>query len=188
MPARFLLAIAAAMAASLVAPPANAGTPLVHPAASVEKAAPLPALTGRVVDDAHILSQPEQQRLTARLAALEQRTTDQVVVVTLPSLGGLPIEQVGLRLGNGWHIGRKGLNNGVLLIIAPNERKVRIEVGLGLEGLLTNERAAAIIQEKLIPMFRMGAYDGAAEAGVKAIASILESDLRRPQPRRGSGA
>jgi uncharacterized protein len=149
---------------------------------------PAPALTGRVVDDAHILSGAARGRLDGRLAALERRTTDQVVVVTLPNLGGAPIERVGMALGNHWHIGRAGLDNGVLLIVAPNDRKVRIEVGCGLEGLLTDARAAAIIQDRLLPLLRARAYDRAAEAGVAAIARILESDLRRPRPRRGDGA
>jgi uncharacterized protein len=109
------------------------------------------------------------------------------VVVTLPDLGGASIEQVGLRLGRGWGIGQKGLDNGVLLIVAPNDRRVRIEVGCGLEGLLTDARASALIQHMLIPLFWKGAYDRAAEAGVAAIEAILQSDPRRPQPRRGAG-
>jgi uncharacterized protein len=174
--------------AGLAAGPAASECPLRHPADAVAAAkVPLPALTGRVVDDAHVLSRPAQGRLTRRLADLESKTSDQLVVVTLPSLGDVPIEAVGLRLGNGWAIGRKGLDNGALLIVAPHDRKVRIEVGCGLEGLLTDARAAAIIQQKLIPLFRTGNYDGAAEAGVAAIADILESDKRRPQ-KRGDGA
>jgi uncharacterized protein len=182
---RFLLLVAAAAAA--IAAPAGAECALHDPASHAASAAPLPALSGRVVDRAHILSAAEQRRLDVRLAALERRTTDQLVVVTLPDLGGASIEQVGLRLGRGWGIGQKGLDNGVLLIVAPNDRRVRIEVGCGLEGLLTDARASAIIQQKLIPLFRKGAYDRAAEAGVAAIEAILQSDPRRPQPRRGAG-
>ena len=185
---RPLLLLIAAVA-GLTAVPATAKCPLRHPAdAAVARTLPLPRLTGRVVDNAHILSSVERDRLTRRLAALERRTSDQLVVVTVPSLGGAPIEAVGLRLGKGWGIGRKGLDNGVLLIIAPNDRKTRIEVGCGLEGLLTDARAASILQTKLIPLFRRSEYDVAAEAGVASIAAILESDPRRPQPRRGGGA
>jgi uncharacterized protein len=184
-----LLLIAAAAVALGRTAPATAKCPLRHPAdAAVAQKLPLPALTGRVVDNAHILSGGERAWLTRRLAAIERKTRDQLVVVTLPSLGGATIEQVGLRLGNGWALGRKGLDNGVLLIVAPNDHKVRIEVGCGLEGLLTDARAASIIRGKLIPLLRSADYDDAANLGVASIADILEGDLRRPQPRHGGGA
>src|SRR5581483_5381968 len=93
-----------------------------------------PALTGRVVDDADLLSPADEQELTDELKALEDKSSDQVVVVTLPSLQGYAIEDYGYRLGRHWGIGTAKLNNGVLLIVAPNERKVRIEVGYGLEA------------------------------------------------------
>jgi uncharacterized protein len=182
-----LLVVAAAVTAPAVAAPADAKCALHNPASYSATPPPLTALTGRVVDNAHILSAAERRRLTLQLAALERRTTDQLVVVTLPSLGGYSIEQVGLRLGKGWGIGQSGLDNGVLLIVAPNDRQVRIEVGCGLEGLLTDKRAGEIIQQKLIPLLRTGGYDRAAESGATAIAAILEADPRRPQPRRGDG-
>ena len=106
------------------------------------------------MDEANLLAPAVEARLDADLARLEGRTSDQLVVVTLPSLKGRSIEQVGLALGNGWAIGQAELNNGVLLIIAPSERKVRIEVGCGLEGLLTDERAASIIAAPLLPLLR----------------------------------
>ena len=127
----------------------------------------LPALTGRVVDNADLLT-PDQEAFLARaLEITERRTKHQFVVVTLPSLNGKPIEKVGLELGRGWRIGRKGHDDGVLLIVAPNERKVRIEVGYGLEKSLTNAEAAAIIERRILPRFRRGAmaagiYDGSA--------------------------
>jgi uncharacterized protein len=127
----------------------------------------LPALTGRVVDNADLLTQDQEAFLTRALEITERRTKHQLVVVTLPSLGGKPIEKVGLELGKGWGIGRKGHDDGVLLIVAPNERKVRIEVGYGLEEKLTNAEAAAIIDQRILPRFRRGAmaagiYDGSA--------------------------
>jgi uncharacterized protein len=88
------------------------------------------ALTGRVVDQAGIILPADEQRLTQQLARLERETTDQVVIVTLPSLNGEAIEKVGLALGNGWGIGQADTDNGVLLLVAPHDRKVRIEVGL----------------------------------------------------------
>lgn len=127
----------------------------------------LPALTGRVVDNAHLLSADQEAFLTRALAVTEQRTKHQFVVVTLSSLGGKPIEKVGLELGNGWGIGRKDHDDGVLLIVAPSERKVRIEVGDGLRRALTDAEAGAIIRQRILPRFRKGAmaagiYDGAA--------------------------
>jgi uncharacterized protein len=142
----------------------------------------LPALTGRVVDGADLLPAPEEARLAAQLAALEKSTGDQLVVVTVPSLEGEPIEKFGLRLGRGWKIGQKGLNNGVLLIVAPNDRQVRIEVGYGLEGLLTDGRAKAIIDTRLLPRFRHGDFSEAIAAGTRSISALLESDRRRPRP------
>ena len=93
-----------------------------------------PPLTGRVVDDAGVLSSETQQRLTALSAEHEQQTGNQIVVVTLKSLQGTEIETYGYQLLRAWAIGQKGKNNGALVIIAPNERKTRIEVGYGLEG------------------------------------------------------
>ena len=184
-----LLLLIAAAAACTACSPAASKCPLRHPADAVIAAKlTAPALTGRVVDNAHVLSPGEKARLTVRLAALERKTSDQLVVVTLPDLGDAPIEAVGLSLGHTWRIGRQGLDNGVLLIVAPSNRTVRIEVGCGLEGLLTDARAATIIRTKLIPVFRRGDYDAGAEAGVAAIAAILESDKRRPQPLHGGGA
>jgi len=97
-----------------------------------------PTLTGRVVDDANLLSPEDEQTLTQELKDLEDKSSDQLVVVTLPSLQGYEIEDYGYQLGRHWGIGTKELDNGVLLIVAPNERKVRIEVGYGLEPILTD--------------------------------------------------
>jgi len=145
-------------------------------------ARPLPELTGRVVDMADLLPPPAEQRLGRELATLEAETTDQLVVVTTPSLEGEPIDSLGLRLGNGWGIGQSGLDNGVLLIVAPREQWARIEVGCGLEGLLTDERAQQIMADELIPRFRDRQYVEGVSAGVTAIRSVLRSDRRRPQP------
>ena len=155
-----------------------------HGAVVVEapSARPLPELTGRVVDMADLLPGSAEQDLVGRLAAVEAQTRDQLVVVTIPSLEGEPIESLGLRLGNGWGIGQAGLDNGVLLIVAPRERSVRIEVGCGLEGLLTDERARRIIDEELVPRFRERRYVEGVNAGITAIISVLQSNPRRPQP------
>ena len=142
----------------------------------------LPALTGRIVDGADILSPATEKEVAARLAALEAKTSDQVVVVTVPSLRGEAIEAFSMRLGNGWGVGREELDNGVLLIVAPGERKTRVAVGSGLEGLLTNARSAEIV-EGLVARFKHGGYDEGVSVGVGEIIRTLESDTRRPQPR-----
>jgi uncharacterized membrane protein YgcG len=167
---------------------APAGGTQARPVAALEAPAakPLPALTGRVVDNAGILTAQAEAALDARLAALEKETTDQLVVVTVARLDGEPIGDLGLRLGNGWHIGQKESDNGVLLIVAPTDRQARIEVGLGLEGLLTDERAERILKEQVIPECREGRCDRAVADGVAAIAKVLRSDPRRPRRRPGA--
>ena len=152
---------------------------------AAQSARPLPRLTGRVMDGANLLSPAAEQDLVRTLAALETATTDQLVVVTVPSLDGEPIESLGLRLGNGWGIGRARINNGVLLIVAPSDRKVRIEVGCGLEGLLTDERAQAIIDADLLPQFGEERYEQGIRRGVAAIEATLRADPGRPKPWQG---
>lgn len=138
------------------------------------QAAPtFPALTGRVVDNAGILSPQTEAQLTQQLATLEQQTTRQVVVVTLPSLQGYEIEEYGYQLGRTWQIGQKGENNGALLIVAPNERKVRIEVGYGLEPVLTDALSSVILQERVLPRFRAGDMEGGVVAGAQAVIAQL---------------
>ena len=119
-----------------------------------------PALSGRVVDDADILSSSTRDTLTRLLAEHEKQTGNQVVVVTLKSLQGSTIEQYGYQLGRAWGIGIKGKNNGALLIVSPNTHDVRIEVGYGLEGLLTDAQSKLIIENVMLPSFRKGDSDG----------------------------
>src|SRR5215471_6769842 len=135
-----------------------------------------PTLSGRVVDDANLLSTADKQALTADLKALEEKSSDQVVVVTLPSLQGYSIEDYGYQLGRHWGIGTKQLNNGVLLIVAPNERKVRIEVGRGLEPTLTDALSSIIINTSILPKFRTGDLAGGIKDGVRDITKVLTGD------------
>ena len=135
-----------------------------------------PQLTGRVVDDADLLSASDIAELDAGLKALEDKSSDQVVVVTLPSLQGFTIEDFGYQLGRHWGIGTKEKDNGVLLIVAPNERKVRIEVGRGLEPLLTDAMSNVIINGAILPRFRSGDYAGGIKEGVKGIELVLTGD------------
>jgi uncharacterized protein len=135
-----------------------------------------PTLTGRVVDEANILNQAKREELTQKLADLESKTTDQLVVVTLRSLQGTSIEDYGYQLGRTWGIGQKGKNNGVLLIVAPTERKVRIEVGYGLEGTLTDALSKIIIENTIIPRFRVADFAGGITSGAGAIIQVLSGD------------
>ncbi len=132
-----------------------------------------PPLTGRVVDEANLLSPATRVQLTERLAQHERETSNQVVIVTVKSLQGLPIEDYGYQLGRTWGIGQEKRNNGVLLIVAPNERKVRIEVGYGLEGDLTDVVSNAIIQNVILPRFREGKFETGIVDGTDAILGTL---------------
>jgi len=128
-----------------------------------------PPLTGRVVDDAQLLSPQAEQRLTAELAALEQQTGHQVVVATLPDLQGYEIADYGYQLLRTWGIGRKGQDDGIILIVAPKERKVRIEVGYGLEPVMTDALSSLIISKKILPAFKQGQYEAGVVAGAEAV-------------------
>lgn len=132
-----------------------------------------PELTGRVVDNAHVLSEGTIQQLDTILADYERGTTNQVVVVTIPSLQGYAIEDYGYQLGRHWEIGQAGKNNGVLLIVAPNEKKVRIEVGYGLEPVLTDALSSTIIQGIILPEFRAGNLETGVVKGTRAIVDVL---------------
>jgi uncharacterized protein len=142
-----------------------------------------PALTGRVVDEANVLDPATRAALNDKLAALETKSSDQLVVVTLKSLQGTSIEQYGVELGRRWQIGQKGTNNGVLLIVAPSERKVRIEVGYGLEGTLTDAVSRLIIENAIIPRFRANDIAGGITRGVDDIISVLTGDAAEWQQR-----
>ena len=132
-----------------------------------------PPLTGRVVDVAGILDASTQTKLTDMLAAHERATGEQVVVVTLDSLQGFTIEDYGYQLGRYWGIGQKGKNTGALLIVAPKEHKVRIEVGYGLEGELTDAISATIIQNYILPSFKRGDFNAGIVAGTTSILRVL---------------
>jgi len=137
-----------------------------------------PALTGRVVDNANILSPQTEKILTQKLKAFEQNTSNQIVVVTLKSLQGHSIEDYGYKLGRHWGIGQKGKDNGVLLIVAPNERKVRIEVGYGLEGTLTDAKSFLIINDIIIPYFKKGDFDKGILKGTEAIMETIKGTFK----------
>jgi uncharacterized protein len=143
-----------------------------------------PALSGRVVDQADLLSPAEEAYLADRLAALEARTSDQMVIATVPSLGGQAIDAYANALFNRWRLGQAGKDNGVLLLVAPGEHKVRIEVGYGLPRILTNERAQAIIDADLIPQFRRSLWYEGVRAGTRSIIALLVAHEREPRRRQ----
>ncbi|KMO21267.1 TPM domain-containing protein [Methylobacterium platani] len=136
----------------------------------------LPPLTGRVVDGAGLLQPEDAAALAARLKAHEDRTTDQVVVATVPSLQGTSVEDFANRLFRAWGLGTGARNNGVLFLVAPAERKVRIEVGYGLEGALTDALSKVIIASAVAPKFKAGDFPGGIRAGVDGILGILSGD------------
>ena len=135
-----------------------------------------PTLTGRVVDEADIISPAAEGALEQKLSAFEAQTTSQFVVVTLKSLQGYEIADYGYQLGRAWEIGQKDKDNGVLLIVAPSERDVRIEVGYGLEGDLTDAVSRLIIENSILPKFRNGDMAGGVTAGVDDVVKVLSGD------------
>lgn len=133
------------------------------------RAQTFPALSGRVVDQANLLSPAQEQQIVAKSEALEKASGRQFVVATVNSLEGRDIQDYGYRLGRQWGIGTKEKNDGVLLLIAPNERKVRIEVGYGLEPILTDALSSVIINRQILPRFRDGDMAGGIVAGADAV-------------------
>ncbi len=147
-------------------------------AVSAVSADPLkfPDLTGPVVDDAHLLSPAQVQDITAKSQALEEKTGRQLVIATVPSLQGQPIDDFGYQLGRAWGIGQKGQNNGVVFLIAPTEHKVRIEVGYGLEPILTDALTSVILHQKVLPQFKAGDFGQGIVDGTDALVEQLGLD------------
>ena len=163
-----LLWLALTLLALVLAPPADAQT--------------FPKLTGRVVDAANLLSPEQEAQLSQLSRQIEQASTRQFVVATIPDLQGYPIEDYGYRLGRDWQIGTKA-NNGILLIVAPNERKVRIEVGYGLEPIMTDALSSVIINQTILPRFRDGDMAGGILAGAAAIGEQMKLPMEAAEKR-----
>ncbi len=159
-------------------------------AAVPARAAPdYPAFTGLVVDDAHVLSQDDRAALTRKLTDLQQKTGVQFAVATVPSLGGLEIEPYANALFRKWGIGQKGTNNGLLLILAPNEHKLRFEVGYGLEGTMTDAQSKLILHNTMVPKLKANDPGGALKAGVDdALAVLTSKDAGLPQAAASDGS
>ncbi len=154
-----------------------------------------PKLTGRVVDQANIFSKSEENQLTALLVGLEKDSEIQAVVVSVKSLDGYAVEDYTIRLAEEWKIGSKASDNGLILLVAPNERDVRIEVGYGLEHKLTDGVSGYIIRKDIIPNFRSGGYFAGVKAGLITVNNVMtgkttisQQDLRhsRESEKKGS--
>lgn len=150
-------------------------------AAGSARAADIPYLTGRVVDNAEILSSAARVRLTGALKAHEQRTTNQIAVLTVPTIQGTSIEEYAVAVFEQWKLGQKGRDNGVLVVVVPHDRRMRIEVGYGLEGTLTDLAASRIIRNVMTPQFKAGDFDRGIEDGIGAIVELLEGRAEPPQ-------
>ena len=142
-----------------------------------------PPLTGRVVDQAGIMTAQSRDELEAKLKNLEDKSGIQVVVATVKSLEGSDIETYANQLFRNWRLGEAKKNNGVLLLVAPNEHKVRIEVGYGLEGTLTDALSSVIISSAMVPRFKANDFSGGIERGVDGIISVLSGDTTDWQPK-----
>ncbi|MBI5848936.1 MAG: TPM domain-containing protein [Nitrospirae bacterium] len=143
--------------------------------ANIAAATNVPFLTGRITDNAETLSEPMRKSLTERLKAHEESTGNQIAVLTVSSLEGQSIEEYAEAVFREWKLGQKGKDNGILVVVALKDRRMRIEVGYGLEGTLTDLMAGRIIQNIITPKFKTGDYDGGVEAGVGAIITLLEN-------------
>jgi len=146
-----------------------------------------PALTGRVVDLAGILDTAVEASLSESLAEHENATSNQIVVATLPGLEGYDIADYANRLGRFWQLGTAEQDNAVLLLVAPNDRKVRIEVGYGLEGALPDALASIIVQREILPAFRGGNYSLGIQQGIHAVLDAVEGEYTAPANGAGTG-
>jgi len=144
------------------------------PAAVLAAGLDIPFLTGRVTDNAQILSADTNRALTELLKAHEIKTGNQIAVLTIPSLDGEHIEEYAAAVFKEWKLGQKEKNNGLLFLVAPNDRRMRIEVGYGLDDTIANYVAAGIIRDVITPRFKAGDMNGGISDGVKAILGILE--------------
>jgi uncharacterized protein len=139
-----------------------------------------PKLKTRILDQANLIDATSEQKINQLLAGHEKASSNQVIVVTLKDLQGYNIEHAGVEMGRAWGVGQKDEDNGILLILAEKERKVRIEVGYGLEGVMTDAVSATIIQEYILPRFKTGDFSGGLLIGTQAIVAALGGEVIAP--------
>jgi len=148
----------------------------------------VPRLQGRVNDYADMLSPSTEQQLDAALKEFERTDSTQIVVLTIASLEGESLEEFSIKVAEKWKIGQKGLDNGAILLISKNDRKLRIEVGYGLEGKMTDLMAGRIIRDVITPYFRSGQYDQGVIEGVQAMIRLTRGEFQSsPQAHSGKG-
>ena len=148
----------------------------------------VPALSGRINDYAAMISASAKADIEAKLVQLETAESTQIVILTVPSLGGDPIEDFSIRVAEAWKIGHKGSDNGVLLIVSRDDHKARIEVGYGLEGKLTDLVAGRIINDQIVPAFKAKQFDAGFTNGVASIIAAVHGEYKAaPQTRQKSG-
>lgn len=153
--------------------------------ASTVFALEVPPLAGRVNDHARMLSAATTERLERELVALERRDSTQIVVLTVPSLDGDTIETFGIRVAEAWKIGQRDVANGAILIISQADRKVRIEVGRGLEGIMTDLISGQIIRTEIVPLFKQNRFDDGIQAGVSAMIKTVSGEYKAKElPKR----
>jgi uncharacterized protein len=147
---------------------------LAYAAPAAAQTAEVPYLTGRVVDNAEILNADTRRRLTDVLRQHEQKSGNQVVVLTVPTIYGEGVEEYAVRVFEQWKLGQQGKDNGILVLVVPKDRRMRIEVGYGLEGVVTDAHASRIIRNVMTPRFRDGDFNGGVARGVDALIAQLE--------------
>ena len=169
------------------------GTPFVAGAlmlilAAVGSGLEVPYLAGRINDQADLLSDAAEQQLEGSLQQLEEETGAQVAVLTIPTLEGDPIEDFSMRVVETWKLGREDVDDGVLILIARDDRRMRIEVGYGLEGALTDAQAGRIIRDVMTPRFREGDFDGGVSGAVEVVSAAVRGEpLPLPEEQSGRG-
>jgi uncharacterized protein len=161
-------------------------------ASPLARALEVPPLRGRVNDYAGVMSQDQVRTLESQLAQFEQETGHQIAVLTIPTLDGEDIEGFSIRVAENWKIGKKGFDNGVILLVAVKDRKLRLEVGYGLEGVLPDAIADRIIRDYIVPRFRAQDYAGGVIAGIDAVQKVIKQEplpesARKPNQAPRSG-
>ena len=149
---------------------------------------PVPPLSGRVVDLTHTLSPAAQARIDASLADLEKRKGSQIAVLIVPTTDGEDLAQFGIRVAEAWKLGRKGVDDGAILLVAKNDRRLRIEVGYGLEGAIPDAVAKRVVSDVIAPYFKRGDFSGGIEAGVDQLVKLVDGEPLPPPAPASSAA
>lgn len=167
---------------------AAAAAALLFAFCAVAEDVPIPPLTGRVVDDSGALNPEQKRELEASLEAFEKRKGSQIVVLITGTSFPEPIESFSLRVAEAWKIGRKGVDDGIVVVVARSDQAMRIEVGYGLEGAVPDATAKRLIEEEFIPRFREGDFYGGLRAGLDRLMRVIDGEPLPPPKREGGGS